>query len=89
MLKFLILLSIMFVLNEPNQAAGLEIHFQRLIEKPEYKSWSDLIQKDMVTEQGEKKEMWQRGNEDLRQVINQSLTKLKNVYSIISRARNG
>ncbi len=109
MFKFFILLTVIVVIIEKNRALSLQNNFQHLLERPEYKSWSNLLEsnmgkeqydidmeakqddKDIATEQDRKNEILriQRKHGDLRAVINHTLTKLKNVYSVIGRARHG
>jgi len=109
MFKFFILLTVIFVIIEKNRAISLQNNLQHLLVRPEYKSWSDLLEsnmgkehydidmqakqdeKDIATEQDRRNEILQiqRKHGDLRAVINHTLTKLKNVYSVIGRARHG
>ena len=109
MFKFFILLTVILVIIEKNRALSLQNNFQHLLERPEYKSWSDLLEskmgnqqydidietkqdeKDIATGLDRKNEILriQRKHGDLRAVINHTLSKLKNVYSVIGRARHG
>ncbi len=91
MFKLLIIISILFAINDQVRAERVKTAFVNLDNKHELKNWIDLFQDSMSAELYVEDEMQriQRKHGDLREVIKQSLAKLRNVYSVIGRARHG